>query len=230
MDIRVNSILTLLTIGFLSFSCSKKDKATTEEENNYLKSESFSTEVYDNRDALYATLNDMNLGETGDNHADLVHAVSVINEDLGTNIEVYSFDDYMMDNPVSLDEYLSEGIISDMDHDIILGFQQNLEIHSFDEAIDLLIEDIESRQLSTEEFEKYTKMVNALMIAEDFYNNGGWQSGKTAASISAGCAVALASNAVATLSLSSCAVPGPWCAVAVVGKGLSLAGVALSCP
>lgn len=66
---------------------------------------------------------------------------------------------------------------------------------------------------------KYGVYIEALEILEDLKKNH---------SIDWGCGLALASNFVASLSLTAC-VTGVGCPVAIAGKALAMAGVAASC-
>ncbi len=102
--------------------------------------------------------------------------------------------------------------------------------------------DILNRDLSSTEFEKYNNLVNTIMIVNDYYfrkgidifaiSNANIDTSITTrgrGKMSTGCAVALLANSVSTLGLTSCFVPGPQCAIAAIGKGLSLAGLYYGC-
>jgi hypothetical protein len=217
-------------------SCENEEITKQNEELNL----EFEYSLYNSKESLFSTLEKTNLKKynlksTG--LSEFENAIEIINEEYGTGIYVSDFDQFLIDNPsATIDDMLQGDYITQGQYNIISGFFDDLDKYNFDESIDRLEERVLAMNLTSNEFEKYNYFVNGLMVTNDYYLNQGvniFSRGNSyeasAARTDASCAVAIASNAISTLGLTSCAVPGPWCAVAVVGKGLSLAGIFLSC-
>lgn len=111
----------------------------------------------------------------------------------------------------------------------------------FNNAISNLESSILELNLNDRQFQEYNLFINTLYIMNDYFVN--YESLGTKTTVlarekpswfaDAGCAVAVAANAVATYGLVACAIPNPTspagCTVAVVGKALSFAGIIFGC-
>ena len=210
----------------------------TDDEN--LTTNKFDYSVYNAKNGLFNTLNKINLKKTNSRVSGLAayeDAIETINEEYGTNAYVTEFDQYLMANPnATIDDCIQNGYINQQDYNVVNSFFDDLDTYNFDQSIQRLQTRILNQNYSPSEFEKYNFFVNALMVINDYYLSQGVdvfaQAGANkniASRMSAGCAVSIASNAISTYGLTSCFVPGPNCWVAIVGKGLSLAGIFLSC-
>lgn len=210
----------------------------TDDEN--LTNNQFDYSVYNSKTELFKTLDKINLKKTNSKVTGLAayeDAIETINEDYGTNASVTEFDQYLINNPnATIDDCIQNGYISQQDYNVVNGFFEDLDTYNFNQSIQRLQTRILNQNYSPSEFEKYNFFVNALMVTNDYYLSQGVdifaQAGANkniASKMSAGCAVSIASNAISTYGLTSCFVPGPNCWVAIVGKGLSLAGIFLSC-
>lgn len=210
--------------------------------------------AYNNREKLYTVLESSHQGsklnvfstdnENIGSEKELIEKnIEYINLQYGTNLEITQMDEYMMNNKshISTQDLLNKGFITQKDKEIIDFFGKSVEQSGFDVAIELLKNKVINSNLSDEEFKKYNHLVNTLMIVRDYYeykennftsNKGGLVtfSSNKSTSMSTGCALAIAGNSVATFGLSSCFVPGPNCAIAAIGKVISLAGIITSCP
>lgn len=201
-----------------------------------LSQREFDYSVFNNREILYSELGKLSLNKNSSNEDDFQNSVDAINEALSTNIEITDFDLFQKEHIYAdLDTYLYEGYISSKDYDIINDFISDLNLNSFEVSIRNLENKILNMNLNDSEFKKYNDFINSLLITDDYYKQKGINiftnnnSGVSNKGGGAGCAVAIAANAVSTLGLGSCVVPGPNCALAVVGKGLSLLGIYYSC-
>ena len=210
----------------------------TDDEN--LTNNQFDYSVYNSKTELFKTLDKINLKKTNSKVTGLgayEDAIETINEDYGTNASVTEFDQYLINNPnATIDDCIQNGYISQQDYNVVNGFFEDLDTYNFNQSIQRLQTRILNQNYSPSEFEKYNFFVNALMVTNDYYLSQGVdifaQAGANkniASKMSAGCAVSIASNAISTYGLTSCFVPGPNCWIAIVGKGLSLAGIFLSC-
>lgn len=239
----IKGALFLALVGTVMVGCEKEDLNISKKENKNCANDSqrensFDYDVFNQRGKLFSILEKIDLSPVYHqnietiNYEPLENALDSINDSLGTNLSVTSFDMYQVENQdKNLSDYLNEGFLSQQEHDILAVFLTDIEIYSFEQSIENLENHINSLNLNSDDFDKYNDFVNVLMIIDDYYVEQGINifSSVGRPEISAGCATAIASNAVATLSLNSCFVPGPWCAVAVAGKALSLAGIYFSC-
>src|SRR5690625_251506 len=221
----------VLIFSIALFSCSKEeiilnsDLSATDNVANRFSENEFDFSIYKSKESLFKILETLDFDQIN-----LTEAIEEINSVYGTNIYETDFDEFLKGNPYSsIDDYYKMGFIDHEEFNIINRFFEDLDIFHFDQSLERLQERILKQNYSQEEFEKYNFLVNSLLIINDYYNKGQNGDGAILARMGAGCAVAIASNGIATLGLSSCAVPGPWCGVAIVGKALSMAGVYLSC-
>ncbi len=228
----INAVLFLAVVGIVFTSC--------ENDAGDAISNEFDYSLYNNKESLFSTLEKTNLNKyssKSSGSSEFENAIEIINEEYGTNVYVTDFDQFLIDNPAaSIDDILQENYISQEDYNVITSFFNDLITYDFDESIENLESRILTMNLNPNAFEKYNFLVNNLMVINDYYSNQGIDifyqttSNKAlAAKMGGGCAVAIASNAVSTIGLATCGVPGPWCALAIVAKGLSLAGTYFSC-
>lgn len=169
-------------------------------------------------------------------------SIDNLNNEYGISLTILPVDIYQIENPdATIDDFQSQGFITSTDEEIINNFYTYLDTNDLDQSLNLLRSDIQNRNLTYDEFQKYNDFVNAIMIVNDYYLANGidifaveadFLASSTTArrrGLSMGCTIAILSNSVATAGLSSCFVPGPNCAIAVIGKGLALAGLYYGC-
>ncbi|WP_143093370.1 hypothetical protein [Halpernia frigidisoli] len=208
--------------------------------NDTLPNQKFNYDAYNAKNALFTTLNKVNLKKNvakTTNLNEYENALATINDEFGTNVSKTEFDEYIINNPTStIDDFVQSGYISQDEYNIVDSFFTDLETYNFDEAKTRLETRILDKNYSNSEFQKYNFLVNQLMITNDYYVSHGVDIFAKAGTnkniskrISASCAVSIAANAISTYGLMSCFVPGPNCWVALAGKGLSLASIFLSC-
>ncbi|HIY74823.1 MAG TPA: hypothetical protein H9825_01055 [Candidatus Sphingobacterium stercorigallinarum] len=165
-----------------------------------------------------------------------------INKKFGANLEVSELDKYQIENSgnLSLDNYLEEGLINKLDYSLMKSFEEDVYLYDFEQAIKNLEHKVLTSSLSEENFNRYSLLLNTLLLANDFLSENNRENLRAQASSekksqmavdkeTAACAVSIAANAVSTYGLASCFVPGPQCWASVAGKALSLAGIYLSC-
>ena len=223
------SVLVVFTILMFN-SCNKSAKD--------LASNAFDYCIYNCKESLFYTLEKINFNnsELKSGLSKFEATVRIINTEYGTDVYISEFDQFLANNPnASIGHMLNEGFITQMEYDVVTLFFSFLESYNFEESIENLKSSILAMNLESFDFKKYNDFVNSLLIINDYYLEHdvdifSQNTMKSATVIRAGCAVAVASNSVATISLASCSVPGPWYALAVVGKGLALAGLYFSCP
>lgn len=230
-NIIFGGLFLVLTGGIILVSCKKNINDESPEQ--------FDFAMFENRSSLFDFFN-VNKINFSDNRnytiEDFESVLESLNEEYNTNLFVTQFDLYLIDNPdATIDEMLEHGYLTNQQYLMINSFFEDLDFYTFDEALERLRVQALRSDFSAELKEQYVFFVNTLMIMEDYYSTRGIDifnvsdNKASTASQTAGCAVAIASNAVATVSLNSCFVPGPWCWVAVAGKALSLAGMYFSC-
>ncbi len=168
-----------------------------------------------------------------------------IEEKFNVNLELTEFDMYQIKNSgnLSLENYLKEGLINEIDYLFISEFQQDIGYYGLDDAIENIEKRILTSSLSEENINRYTLFLNTFLIANEYYlvkqiqktssikktSEGGTVAKMEVSKEGAACAVSIAANAVSTYGLTSCFIPGPNCWGAIAGKALSLAGIYLSC-
>lgn len=227
----ISKITFVLIIVIVLSSCNKEEMISSSDFSavdniaNRISKNEFDFSVYENKESLFKILKSMDFDQIK-----LNEAIKEINSAYGTNIYETDFDQYLKDHPYSnIEDYYKMGFINHEEFEMINSFFNDLDIFDFDQSLKRLQEKILNLNYSSEEFEKYNLLVNNLLIVNEYYGKDKNDDGMVQARMSAGCAAAIASNGIATVTLSSCAVPGPWCGLAIVGKALSMAGVYLSC-
>jgi len=227
----IGFILTLMLV----ISCNNDRESVSHEET--LK---FDYSAYNNRQSLFPIISSgLKTNKLGDNsqYEEFLSSVDKINTQYGTNVEVTDFDKYLIETQdTDLENFLAKGFISKTDYSILDTFFNNLEKNDFETSVRNLEADILSRNFTKEEFKKYNDFVNGLLIINDYYKERGVDIFKVSKNeagkgrpFTTGCALSLAGNAVSTLGLTSCIVPGPNCAVAAIGKVISLVSIYYSC-
>ncbi len=214
-------------------SCSKEESSISMQEETI--DLAFNYELYEDKTSLFETLKriDFNNEDNRNNNiSDFEEAISIINNNYGTDLYPTQLDLFQMENQNAGLEYISQiGYLDAQEYNIINSFFVDLIDYDFNQSITRLENRILALNLEQEEFDKYNFLVNTLMITNDYYLSQGvdifTEIGNSR--ISGSCAVAIAANAVSTYGLTSCIVPGPNCWAAILGKGLSLLGMFLSC-
>ncbi len=226
------AVLIMTIAGmFMMQSCKKENKSIS-------SVKSFNYDMYEMRESLFTILEQSNV----ENQKSVLTRDKKFENTLN-NLSIHfdevlvrnEFDDYQIQNPnATLYNYLENSFITPLNYELITMFLNQLNTNDFAESINILEQEILNKQLNEQQFNRYNFLVNTLMVTNDFYQNKGIDIFQTnnnliRAQISAGCAVAIASNAISTYGLTSCFVPGPNCWIAIAGKGLALAGIWLSC-
>lgn len=199
----------------------------------------FDYSIYDNRHIIYSVLDDLSLNSIDTvqvdtvNYLPLQNNIEYINNSLQTSLSINNFDRFQVENQEKdLDDYFNDGYLSHNEYNVLYEFLSKKVSLTFDDALDSTKSYILSLDLSVNEFKKFNDLINILMIIDEYYSNQGVDIFLTTYAkpkISVGCALAIAGNATSTLGLNTCLFPGPNCALAVVAKAISLAGIYYSC-
>jgi len=221
-----------LFLALLTISCSKEEATIIQQEGAL--NLNFDYKVYENKEILYQTLKKIELNNNGNRNNtvdDFEEALNIINTDYGTDLTTTQLDLYQINNPsIGLETLSQNGYIDSQEYIIINSFFIDLNDYNFNESIQRLEDRVIAMNLDYEEFDKYNFLVNTLLITNDYYLSQGIDIfSEIGLRVSGSCAVAIAANAVSTYGLTSCIVPGPNCWAAIIGKGLSLLGMFLSC-
>lgn len=239
-----NYLLFILTLSIF-YSCANESSSTLEEAK-------FDNSVYNERELLYSAMDKIDskikeqdvITRSSENSMVLFEeCIDYLNEDFGTDLTILQIDIFQIENPgATINDFKLQGFITDTDEEIIETFFTYLDNNNLESSLNLLRNYIINRDISSTEFEKYNNFVNTIMIVNDYYFTKGIDvfaistenidtsiTTRGRRSMSMGCAVAILANSTATIGLTSCFVPGPLCAVAAIGKGLSLAGIYFGC-
>lgn len=244
MKNQILSIISAITILFVVISCS------TEPDNKQQLNNEFDYSIYENNKLqLHSLVNRINdktyRSESISKLEQATITINEINEEFNSNLELNNLDlDVINSNNINEnweEFYLNNGYIEQQQIDLINQFKMDVVQTDFNNAISNLESSILELNLNDRQFQEYNLFINTLYIMNDYFVN--YESLGTKTTVlarekpswfaDAGCAVAVAANAVATYGLVACAIPNPTspagCTVAVVGKALSFAGIIFGC-
>jgi len=244
MKNQILSIISAITILFVVISCS------TEPDNKQQLNNEFDYSIYENNKLqLHSLVNRINNKtyryESISKLEQATITINEINKEFNSNLELNNLDlDVINSNNINEnweEFYLNNGYIEQQQIDLINQFKIDVVQTDFNNAISNLESSILELNLNDRQFQEYNLFINTLYIMNDYFVN--YESLGTKTTVlarekpswfaDAGCAVAVAANAVSTYGLVACAIPNPTspagCTVAVVGKVLSFAGIIFGC-